>query len=244
MLGGKEMSFLTWVWGSGWKLDSLLSLINDVIENQWQHAVVLVRIQAPPPASLCMAAHMVLPHHIFTMRSLLQREAGGQMLPLAVCFDVNAPCLLRNNLFITVSICKKQFRGWGDMTFLCLHWWWAVNELRWINNNRSTWTITSIQLKPHIKLIIWQICNVERCNNLPAVVDSRAFNTREQLHLPASTSARGAGFGHSLKWWDQWGCGSDNTVARRWDRYRSVAEYGCSWVMNPQQVGTVDARES
>lgn len=46
---------------------SLQPLINDVIESQWERTVELVSIQAPPPVALCMVAHMVLQHHIFSM---------------------------------------------------------------------------------------------------------------------------------------------------------------------------------
>lgn len=100
------------------ELDSLL--INDVIDSQWEHAVALVSIQAPPPASVHGSPHG-LQHHIFTMRySAADRGRNTEMLLLAVCSDVNLPCTLRNSLFITVSISKEQLEEWGEMTFFLL----------------------------------------------------------------------------------------------------------------------------
>lgn len=50
------------------------------------------------------------------------RGRETEMLPSAVCFDVNVACLLQNNLFITVSICKQQPEVWTDMTFFLFTW--------------------------------------------------------------------------------------------------------------------------
>lgn len=88
---------------------SLQPLINDVIESQWERTVELVSIQAPPPVALCMVAHMVLQHHIFTMHYYAAengRERGRDtgMWLLAMCSDVNLPCLLRNELFILLNM--------------------------------------------------------------------------------------------------------------------------------------------
>lgn len=92
---------------------SLQPLINDVIESQWERTVELVSIQAPPPVALCMVAHMVLQNHIFTMHYSAaengrerERERGRDtgMWLLAMCSDVNLPCLLRNELFIILNM--------------------------------------------------------------------------------------------------------------------------------------------
>lgn len=68
---------------------TLQPFVNDVIGSQWERTMVLACIRAPPPASLCMAAHMVLQHHIFTTHysaAAWGRDMG--MWLLAMCSHV------------------------------------------------------------------------------------------------------------------------------------------------------------
>lgn len=68
--------------------DSLL--INDVIASQWEYAVVLVSIQAPPPASVHGSPHGPAASHFHHAVTLLQRQAGTQRCCSWLCAHVHS----------------------------------------------------------------------------------------------------------------------------------------------------------
>lgn len=120
------------------KVDSLPSLslqplLSDVIKSQWERALVLVGIQAPPPAPLCMAAHMVLQHHIFTMRySAAERGRDTEILLLAcVLWCRSTASVQKISSFTPVSIRMGQFEERRERIFcFCL--------LKWLANWRDS----------------------------------------------------------------------------------------------------------